>query len=476
MDKMKTARRITRNFLSLTISEIIAKILQLVIFIYVARIFGSLEFGNFGFAIAFSAIIVVIADFGLNTLLIREISRNKNKVKKYISNALTIKIFLSIVTFFITFIYLNFMNYAGSIKAVTYTMVLFMVIQSFTDLFYSVFRAFERMHYDAFIKVLRMVILSSLIFIVVMNNANLIVTTLMFPLTELIVLIIAAIMYLKYFARLSFEFDLGFSRLLLKKSSFFCLSLIFVGLLLYIDTIFLQRMKGSAEVGVYVAAYNLLIGLTFIPLMYSNAVFPVFSRYFIKDRSLLKFAYKKSFQYMLILGLPMAIGIYVYSRNIIFLIYGSGYGSSIIALKILCWMLALRFINIIPGTALSSINRQGSRVLSQGTVVIINIILNLLFIPKFGFIGAGIATIISESFFIVMYSYFIKKYKLSFGILKIAIKPLIASVIMTLIIINIPDLLLGTIVGAISYFGVLIIIKTFNKEDKRLMIRIIKNN
>jgi O-antigen/teichoic acid export membrane protein len=138
-------------------------------------------------------------------------------------------------------------------------------------------------------------------------------------------------------------------------------------------------------------------------------------------------------------------------------------------------MVALRFINIISGTALSSINRQGSRVFSQGIVAIINIVLNLLFIPKFGFIGAGIATMISESFFIVMYSHFIIKYKLNFGILRLLVKPLIASATMALIIINIPDLLLGTIVGIISYLGVLIIIRTFKKEDKELLKRIIKN-
>ena len=472
---MKTARRITRNFLSLSISEIFAKILQLIVFVYLARSFGPLEFGNFGFALAFSLIIVIIADFGLSTLLIREISRNRNKVKKYVSNALAIKLLLSLVTFIAAFLYMNLMNYTASIRAVTYIMVLFVVLQSFTDLFYSVFRAFEKMHYDAIIKFLRMIILSLLIFAVVMNGATLIGATLMFPLTELIILAIALIIYLKYFAKLSIVFDIGFSKTLMKKSSFFCLSLIFVGLLLYIDTVMLQRIRGSTEVGIYVAAYNLLLGLTFIPLMYSNAIFPVFSRYFVKEKFLLRFAYRKSLQYMLLLGLPMSIGIYVYARNIVALIYGSGYGNSIIALKILCWMVVLRFINIIPGTALSSINRQGSRVLSQGTVTAINIILNIILIPKFGFIGAGIATIISESFFIVMYSYFITKYGLRFEILKTLLKPLIASAVMALVIIKIPDLLLGTVVGAVSYLGTLILIKTFDKEDKTILTRIIRD-
>jgi len=472
---MKTARRITRNFLSLAMSEIVAKILQLVIFIYIARIFGKTEFGEFGFALAFSFIIAIIADFGLNTLLIREISRDKQNVKKYISNALTIKIFLSIVTFLVAFIFLNFMNYSHELMVITYIMVFFVVLQTFTNLFYSVFRAFEKMHFDAALKVLRMVILSLLVFFIIVKNGTIINVVSMFVLTEILILIISFRIFIKNFTGISIEFDSKFCKNLLKKSSFFGLSLMFGMLLLFIDSVMLQNFKGSSEVGIYTAAFNLLLGVTFIPIMFSNAVFPVFSRYFQSSMPLLKFAYKKSFQYMLILGLPISIGIFIYARNIINLIYGVEYNSSIIVIKILSLYVLIMFMAAVSGTILSSINRQGSRVLSQGTVAIINIILNLILIPQLGFIGAGIATVISSVFILILYSYFIIRYNLNFGFIKSSIKPLIGSIIMALIIINIPNLLLGTIVGAVSYFSVLLILRTFKKEDKDLLTRIIKD-
>lgn len=472
---MKTARRITRNFLSLAMSEIVAKILQLVIFIYIARIFGKAQFGEFGFALAFSFIMVIIADSGLNTLLIREISRDKQNVKKYISNALAIKIFLSIVTFLVAFIFLNLMNYPNKLIVITYIMVFFVVLQSFTNLFYSVFRAFEKMHFDAALKVLRMVILSLLIFFITVKNGTIISVVSMFVLTEILILAVSFMIFIKNFTRISIEFDFKFCKDLLKKSSFFGLSLMFGMLLLYIDSVMLQNFRGSSEVGIYTAAFNLLLGITFIPIMFSNAVFPVFSRYFQSNMSLLKFAYKKSFQYMLILGLPISIGIFIYAGNIINLIYGVEYNSSIIVTKILSVYVLLIFVASVSGTVLSSINRQGSRAFSQGTIAIINIILNLILIPKLGFIGAGIATVISSAVILILYTYFIIRYNLNFGFIKSSIKPLISSIIMALIIINIPDLLLGTIVGAVSYISVLLILRTFKKEDKDLLIRIIKD-
>src|SRR3989338_7700555 len=375
---MKTARRITRNFLILTVSEVIAKFLQLAIFIFLARFYKPEIFGHFGFALAFSSIVAIIADFGLSQILIREISRDKENVGRYVSNALVSKLFLSVGAFLVAFGYLWIFDYGDELRSVAYFMVLFMVIQSFTDIFYSVFRAFERMQYDAMLKVLRMVMLSALVAMSLGSGASLTTTIAMFTATEAFVMVVSMLIYSRKFKGASFGLDYSFTVNLLKKSSLFCLSMAFVSLLFYIDSIMLERMRGVEEVGVYTAAFNLLVGLTFIPLMYANVIFPVFSRYFVADRELLRFAFRKSYSYMFMLGLPIAIGIFFYAENIIALIYGDGYGRSILALKILASIMFFRFLNLVSGTLLSSVNKQHSRVLSQGIVAATNIILNIM--------------------------------------------------------------------------------------------------
>src|SRR3989344_7231855 len=117
---MKTARRIAFNFLSLSISEIISKVLQLAIFVYVARIFGKTVFGDFGFSIAFGSIFSVLVDFGMGLLLIREISRRKNLVGSYVYSAVKAELLLSVLTFVLAFLYLNIMGYGKSLKLTAY--------------------------------------------------------------------------------------------------------------------------------------------------------------------------------------------------------------------------------------------------------------------------------------------------------------------------------------------------------------------
>ncbi|MFH0868041.1 MAG: flippase [Candidatus Woesearchaeota archaeon] len=472
---MNTARRLTTNFLSLTISEIISKLLQLVIFVYLARSLGKADFGIFSFGVAFSFLIVIIADFGLSTLLIREISRDKKTASKYLSNSLIVKILLSVITIISAYLFLNIMNYSPEVKLVAYIMLLFTLIQSFTNLYYSIFRAFERMYYDAVIKVLRMVILVGMVFYAIKNNYGLFAASLSFPLTELIVLVITSLVVYSKFIKLSFEFDYQFSKKILKQSSMFCLSLVFSGLFMYISTIMLSKFRSASDVGIYSAAANIILALIFIPMMYGNAIFPVISRFFITSKSSLKFAYERSFKYMLIIGLPVSVGIYVLSDKIISILYGNQYMASAIVLSILSGYLFLRFLNVVSGFALSSINRQGSRVLSQGTAALVNIILNLILIPLYGVVGAAIAAVITEIIFFFMYISFIIKYGLKIKFTRLFIRPVIASAVMIFLLSFIGNLFIAVISGAFIYFIALFILRTIDKEDKLIFSKVVKN-
>ena len=471
---MNTARRITANFLSLLTSEIVSKIIQLAIFIFLARSLGKEEFGVFSFGIAFGLLIVVIADFGLGTLLIREISRNKKEASRYLSNAFIVKIFLVIITVSAAYIFLNLMGYKGEVKSVAYIMLSFTVLQSFTDLYYSIFRSFERMHYDAAMKIARMVILSIAIFYAIRNNFGLLAASLAFPITELIVFIMTAILVYTRFIKISLRIDWGLSINLLKKSSLFCLSIAFSGMFMYIDTIMLSKLRSASDVGTYAAASNIVLALVFIPMMYANSIYPVISRLYVSSGKMLKLAYERSFKYMLIAGLAVSAGVYSISGRIMPLLYGKEYAGSSIVLSILAWYLFLRFVNIISGFTLSSINRQGSRLFSQGSAALSNIILNLIFIPVYGFIGAAIATLIAEIIFFSVYSFFIFKYGLWINLAGIFVKPVIAALAMMMVLSFVGNLLAAIILGAFVYIAMLLALRTIDDKDKKILSKIVE--
>ena len=471
-----SVRRISKNIIALTTAEIISKILQFILFIYAARLLGKADFGKFSFALAFAMIAIIFADFGINTLLIREIARKKNLASKYFTNAFLTKAIFSILTFAATVFILSILSCPALTRNVVYIILMFTIISSFTELLYSIFRAFERMEFDALIKIIRMVILTSVGLYALFKGYGVIVLSFIFLFTELIVFLIALKIGMVKFIKIRFDIDIEFIKQIVKKAFPFGLAIVFGSIYFYIDSVMLSAMKGDIEVAIYSVAYNLVLALLFVPTIYSNAIYPVLSRHFKSSKEKLVFIYKKSFKYMYIIGLPISVGLFMLANRIIVFFYSREYYASIFALKILAWFVFIKFLNFLTGIILSSIDKQKSRMISQGSTALFNIILNLILIPPLGFIGAAIATLITEIFLFIFYYGFVSKYLYVLNFIPVLIKPLIAVIMMGMYVYYVKlDLLFLIPSAAIIYALVLLILKVFDKEDKNLILRIVKN-
>jgi len=237
-----------------------------------------------------------------------------------------------------------------------------------------------------------------------------------------------------------------------------------------IDTVMLSMMKGDAVVGWYNAAYNIVLGVKPIPQLLMNALFPLMSSYFVSSKDSLKVVYEKSFKYLFILGLPLAVGITLLADRIILLLYGQQFYPSIIALQILSWDVLLIFLYMCSAFILISIDKQNQMAVIAGYAALINVILNLFLIPYFSYIGAAVATIVTETILISLYFLLISKSFYKLPISKIFIRPLIACLIMGFFIhylININPFLL-IILAVLVYFTSLYLIKGFSKDDLEL--------
>jgi len=223
-------------------------------------------------------------------------------------------------------------------------------------------------------------------------------------------------------------------------------------------------------VGLYNAAYGLMTALMFVPLVYVSAIFPMLSRLNVSSKELLKISYEKSVKYLIIIGLPIAVGTTLLASPIILLIYKSGFSQSIVALQILIWSIPIIFINYILGTAINSINKQRQMVKSTFVVMTINIVLNLLLLPKYGYIAASFITVITELASFIFWFHIMNLNGYKIPIHRILIKPIIASLIMGLfiILVNI-NLIIVIIISVIIYFVVLLILKTFSEVDIQLI-------
>lgn len=472
---MFTARRIAKNTISLLISQIISYGLNFIVLIFTARYLGAEGFGILSFGLAFTGILGVFTDLGTNTLITREVSRDKSLEKKYFGNLLTIKIILSILTVLLIILIINILNYPQYVVNTVYVLSFFILFSTFWQMFYAFFQAHEKMEYQSVGNILNSILLTLGVFLAINNKLDVLGFALVYLIVSIIVSAYCFYIYRKHFVISKPKFDFNFWKKIIKDALPLSFSFIFVVLAFKIDVVILSMLKGDLAVGYYTASYRLMESLMFFPTVFSVAVFPVLSNFYLSNKNSFKIIYQRSLKYLIILGLPIAVAVTILANKLIILFYGSGFSESVIVLQIIIWAVPILFLTYIFRTILVSINKQVLLLKITFISFFINIILNLILISYLSYIGAAIVTVVTEAVTFIISFYYLSKFINKIKEPKIILNPLIASIIMGLFIICLDINIFALIIlSVIIYFTVIVLLKTFSKEDLEIFNQIIK--
>ena len=472
---MNTIKTIAKNTGVLAISQVITTILGFFLLIYIARYLGEVGYGKYCFAVSFTALFIIFADLGISNLIIRELARNKGLTNEYLTNVSIIKLLLSLLAFGSIVLTINLMDYPPDTTYAVYLFGIYTILTSFAAVFRAIFQAYERMEYTAIVMILEKIILVSLVLFILFSGYGLIELAYVYVFTGIVDVTLSCSIVLIKIAKPKPMIDFSLWKTLIIGSIPFALNALFGVLFFKIDTVMLSVFKGDAAVGIYNAAYNPLLALGVIPGVFITALYPVMSRFFVSSRDSLETFTVLSSKYMAIIGFPIAIGCFILADRFIALFYANQFSASIIAFQILALFIPLRFVSSITGTLLTSINRQSLRTISVGFSALFNIILNAVMIPYLSYIGASIATVLSEVFLFFVFIYFINKHYKKLGLHKHFIKPLIASLMMGGFVFYFKgvNLFLLVVLAGLVYFMILIMLKTFTQEDKDIFKQIV---
>jgi len=476
---MNTVQRIAKNIGVLAISQVITSILGFFLLIYIARYLGEVGFGKYSFALSFTALFVIFSDIGISNLIVREIARNKELTNEYLTNISIIKFLLSFLAFGFIVLTINLMEYPQDTIYVVYLFGIYTILTSFAQTFKSIFQAHERMEYTAVVMIIEKIILISLVFFVIFSGYGLIELGYAYVFVGIVDVLLSFSVVLIKIAKPKPTINFPLWKTLIIGSIPFGLNALFGVLFFKIDTVMLSVFKDDAAVGIYNAAYVPLLAITgIVSTMVISALYPVMSRYFVSSKESLETFTGLSSKYMAIIGFPIGIGCFVLADRFIALFYAGQYSDSIIAFQILALFIPIRLVSSITGTLLTSINRQSLRTVSVGLSALFNIVLNAAMIPYLSYIGASIATVLSEVFLYFVFIYFINKHYKKLELHKHFIKPLVASLLMGAFVFYLKDtnLLLLILSACFVYFVMLLVLRTFTQEDKNIFKQVVRRS
>ncbi len=236
------------------------------------------------------------------------------------------------------------------------------------------------------------------------------------------------------------------------------------------DVPILQHFRSFAEVGWYTFAYKPFEALQFVPLAIQVVVYPLLGVYFVTSISRLKLAYERFFKVMILLGWPLTVGTFVLVHPIgrLFNLFAQSEPS----LRILAFGIVFLFANSTFYAMLNAINRQHLNAWATGLAAAINIVLNLIFIPAFGYLAASTTTVITEAALCTFGWWLVQRNhpELRLAVLSLSWRILLAGAVMGVVLypFNRFSIALSLPAGGAVYVVAIYLIRAVDPEEWRL--------
>lgn len=384
------------NLIIYFIRTLILCISPLVIFPYAARVVGAEGIGKVQYIQSYASYFQLLATFGITTYGVREGSKIRDNEEALDSLIRELTLMNVITTVISSIIYMVLMHYivSDTYRTLVYIFLFYIIFYGMN--FDWVFNVKERYGYITIRTFVGFVLSVIVVFLFVKTPSN-------YPLYAISIVLPFAVNFFANGWEVIRNIKIKYVKLSKLKSHFWPIFLIFsiaVSANIYslLDSTILGLMEGDYAVGIYTAASKLCRFAVQLVTVAFTVFTPRLTYYIAKKKNELAMQTGTRMTNLCVfLILPLAIGMFVFSTQAILVFSGEQYLSGDITMKILCINMVFSAIDGFLGYQIMIPHGLESK-LFLATIIgaVMDIILNILFIPKFHVEGVAFATLLSE--------------------------------------------------------------------------------
>jgi len=425
LQNLSEEQKIIKNSFWISLARFGGSVFRAILIIISFRILGPSLQGSFYLAMNFILIFSFIPDFGLTAVLIRELSKNYQDRKRIFANAIFAVFFLLIISLILITLTRNIFIKDSLARDLIIVLTIFLIFDTLREFLYSIFRAKEKMELQAFSHLTTNFLLLNLGLIFLKIEPNPFSLAKAYLLASIFGFLITFFMiknefFFNYFKFFQAKFTLD----LLNKSWPIGIANFLFLIITYLDTVILGWFQTTKDVGLYNSIVKLSEFLYFFPAALAMSIFPVLSK---KNKDEFNQTINFGFQLAFFISLPILITLFFLSSEIIKFIFGSQYVEASLGLKLISFAIPFNFMVLILIDALIAIDKRKELLLYDILIVLINFILNLIFVPHYSYFASSLITSICASLSLIFSYFILRKYApLSFKNLKFINYPIMA--------------------------------------------------
>lgn len=476
---MVKANSLKLNLLLNIIKTSLAILFPLITYPYVTRVLLPEGLGKIEFVNSLVSYFIVIAGFGIPVYGLREVSKYRNDrdlLSKKVHELFILNTIATVVVFSVYIILVLFSEKLFLQKELCFILGLSIIFTTFgMDWVYQGFEDYLFITIRNFIfQVLSLVLL----FLLVKSSDDYLIYAGLLVLSPIGSSIINFFLLGKY---IDFKIFNNYQIIYhIKNVLIIFVTLLMGTLLLKLEAVLLGLFLGYADVGIYSVANKLINMIVGVIAMVGMTFLPTIIHHVNKnDEKYVQLLLNKSINFVIFITIPMIIGLFCLSDEIIYLLAGDSFSASVLPFKIMLLIIIFNAVSVVYGNQVFLAYHQERKSLFILMIAgLIGIVLNFILIPLFNVSGAALAVTFS-SFIAVLLQYFFAMKYAPINILTIQnLKSIIMSLFMGIIILVSkhllspwsPIILVIIPVGVVVYFSGMAFLKDdFTSEILSIM-------
>lgn len=387
-----------RNLGALVLREGCSKGVYLVLSALIARRYGKDLLGQYVLAFLIPRLFFSLAEMGLNTLLVREVAKARSALATYMVSLGFLKLLLGIATLLGMMGFARLFYASGALMGLLFLSGLSHLLIYYLYLFNAAFRAFEQMGYEARIMVWRDILFLASSLLWLWRGEGLGELFLFFLAANGIALGYGAWLYRRVLRPSQGVLDFKFCRKLLGGAKEIWLISLASMLYLTAGSLILSILEGEGAVGLYNAAFLFAEMFILGSVILTTVFFPIFSRE-ASDPLRLRETYAAVFKLSLFCFLPFQISFFAFADKWLELLFGPPFLEALVGVRVLMAIGVFFVMGSLHAHCLIACRQERWVATWMAVLLLVNIALNLWWVPSFSFVGSCLAIVLCESVF-----------------------------------------------------------------------------
>ncbi len=407
---MTTIKKIFFNTSSQFAGKLITSGVTLLITFLIARQLGPLGFGDLTKILAFVAPFYMVVDFGFNAIAVKRIGEETGESTKLFNNLLSLRLVFSAILIVALLVIVLILPYAaasdtGFSPLVKWGIIIYALTIFSQAALLSANAIFQiKLRYDQSVLVLAAGYLATLAFILltIIFSWGFLAFVISYVAGGVVIILSSLLLVKKYLATIRWEFNFPLWKNLIIQTLPLAITLIFNVVYFRADIFLLSLMRPSQEVGFYGLAYKFFEVILVAPTFFMNAVYPFLIVYFKENLTKFQKAIWQALLFLFLSAVIISVITFIFAPWIILIIGGANFDQSVFALRILVLSVPFFYASSLFMWVLITTGQQKKLAVFYGVGAISNIVLNLILIPRYGFLAAAVTTGLTEAFVLIL--------------------------------------------------------------------------